>query len=609
MITIFTFTQILQLNMQVRIKHYNKHFVKKKHNSVPLNLIQKGHQLNQSVKSKKTSKPLPSAKSPQLVIKFRKKFTATTLRKPNVRVTGGVESTLSRPKDEIKIFRSRFIRKLKIKMLLRQVRKKLFSLKADRYNLVSWRNPPKFIFNFFKRNIRVRSKRKYAFRLFYLFCKVNSFDRKINPSYDKDLEDILDQPRKHKLPEAYLFKYKKVAYKFSKLWLNKYFTKPGFRNFLYRIGRNPWWKKGFAYRRRTLKVLKKFEKVVSRTFPVKTSRFHKGFKYVSHRQFTAAGIGKPNLIQFSTGSASKIISPFKLLIHRFPASTSLLLDSKKLVSESFIRSRGYFLYNLGITKRRSVFTNSVRRFPRAQLKRVKFNFNSPIYFKRHSKSLLVATKLISRRRRLRYRLKVSKPYRYLFNKVRFTFGNLPERPTRSLRAAKKSVRFYPFLGLFSKYGRTTYKLRRRRIKFYKFFRKYFRTYDRFFGTQTRRYRHIRTRASKIKFFLHIFKSINNIFVNISASRGRSIFVYSAGRTQYKGSKRLSPIALETMGRNVSGILKSNRIGKIFVVFHSPIDYLSRALLRGLRSNVLFSGFQYYLNKPHNGLRKRASRRV
>jgi ribosomal protein S11 len=208
-------------------------------------------------------------------------------------------------------------------------------------------------------------------------------------------------------------------------------------------------------------------------------------------------------------------------------------------------------------------------------------------------------------------------YRYKNIRNRFRFfasqQNLSKNSQISILSSfivkKKKAKFLPFLGFFSKFGRVFYKFRRKRIKFKKFFKKYFRLFRSFSGTTTKKFKKIRKHFSSIKLYLHIFRSINNIFVNLSAPKGRSVYVYSAGRTFYKGSKRLSPIAVETMGKNISNIFKASKIDNIYLVFHCPIDYLCRSLMRGISRNIKFSGFSYYLNKPHNGLRKRSTRRV
>jgi ribosomal protein S11 len=223
--------------------------------------------------------------------------------------------------------------------------------------------------------------------------------------------------------------------------------------------------------------------------------------------------------------------------------------------------------------------------------------------------------LKSYRRAAKYRRKYQQAkrlYKYKRMYTRFQFFN-SRQTFRKFRGAfvirKNRYIHSPFLGLFSKFGRNYYKLRKKRIKFFKFFKKYYRLFNYYTGKKTKNSKNSFRKKFKIKHYLHIFKSVNNVFVNLTAPKGRSLFCYSAGRTFFKGSKRLSPIALETMGKIISKTFKASKVYKIFIVFHCRVDFRCRSLMRGMSKNVAFSGFSYYLNKPHNGLRKRSTRRV
>ena len=139
---------------------------------------------------------------------------------------------------------------------------------------------------------------------------------------------------------------------------------------------------------------------------------------------------------------------------------------------------------------------------------------------------------------------------------------------RLLGLFKKKYKFIPFLGIFSKLNRIRFKLKKRRSKFFKFFRKFFRQRKRFTGNYTAKFNRFAKKRSKISYVLHIFRTLNNVFVNVSTAAGRSLYVYSGGRTMFKGSKRLSPVAAQVIGRAVSSILLNSKIQRIFVVFHS-----------------------------------------
>jgi len=285
-------------------------------------------------------------------------------------------------------------------------------------------------------------------------------------------------------------------------------------------------------------------------------------------------------------------------------------------SRQFASASGYYEGFPGFCKRekqvgklRFFFVNSHRRVP------VKF-FQINKAFTRKGKLGSTSLQVLRRKKLASFKNRFLAAFarNRLINKFNFTLTQQSKAlssgyPSRKFFVRKNYLRFSPLLGVFNKYGRTSFKFKRRRLKFFKFFKKYFKLFRSYSGARKYKFKNFSKKRKLLKYYVHIFKSVNNLFVNVSTPLGRSIYVYSAGRTQYKGSKRLSPVAIETMGKNVSEILKNSEIPNVFVVFHCPVDFLSRALLRGLRANVQFSGFRYYLNRPHNGLRKRASRRV
>lgn len=262
-----------------------------------------------------------------------------------------------------------------------------------------------------------------------------------------------------------------------------------------------------------------------------------------------------------------------------------------------------------VNKLRYFLTNSHRRIP------VKF-FSKYFGFVRGSKKVSTAFTSLKRKNLKWYKKRLHSRFikKHFTKKLSFSLTQQGKKIfnnflSKRFFARKNYLRFKPFLGVFDRYNRVNYRFKRRRIKFFNFFKRYYKLFRNYSGAKKSKSRKFSKKFKRQKYYLHVFKSINNIFTNVSTPLGRSIYVYSAGRTQYRGSKRLSPIAIETMGKNISEILKNTEIFDIFVVFHCPIDFLTRSLLRGLRTNVKFSGFKYYLNRPHNGLRKRASRRV
>lgn len=264
-----------------------------------------------------------------------------------------------------------------------------------------------------------------------------------------------------------------------------------------------------------------------------------------------------------------------------------------------------------------------RRLPRIFYKNFFYKKKLPLayYFTRHTKNISVYFKTFRKRlhisRFLKYKHRSRVPFRVkrIFNKLRF-YNSKIRRSRFSRKINKKFffVRrkysfFFPYLGYFRKFGKKRFIYKKKRKKFFRFFKKFFSKFHSVTSIPSPRSKLYRRHASRIRFFIHIFRSVNNIFVNVSAPRGRTLYSYSAGRTNFRGSKRLSPIAIETMGKSVSLLLKNSKISQVGVVFHTPIDYLIRALMRGFRANIKFTHFRYHMTKPHNGLRLRATRRI
>lgn len=202
---------------------------------------------------------------------------------------------------------------------------------------------------------------------------------------------------------------------------------------------------------------------------------------------------------------------------------------------------------------------------------------------------------------------------YFFRKyklsTRFSLRNSYKHLFSRVFSRKKRFSFAAFFGVFDKLGSVRYRFRGRRARYMRSHRFKLRKHNLYSGAITKNFRRLLRKTRKLLYGIHFYKSVNNIFVNVSTQRGKSLYSYSAGRTPFKGSKRLSPAAAELMGKHVSYVLKSNKIGSVALVFHSPLNYLFRAVLRGLASNLKFSALKYHLSRPHNGLRLRLSRRV
>jgi ribosomal protein S11 len=326
---------------------------------------------------------------------------------------------------------------------------------------------------------------------------------------------------------------------------------------------------------------------------------------------------------FRTQSSRRIKKKIKSL--RFNERQFKVLSRLSSLKLGFAKSGKVFFkrpFNFYKINKKQLFYTK-KRLPKIYFKNFFFKKNLPLayYFTRKSKKLGVFFKTFRKKRRksryIRYKHRSRLPGRFkrLFNKFRFYFSQLQgDRLSRKLNnkiffVRRKYSKFIPYLGYFKKFGRKKFVYKRRRKKFFRFFKKFFSKFHAVSAIPTSRYNFFKRKAVKVRYFVHIFRSVNNMFVNVSAPRGRTLYSYSAGRTNFRGSKRLSPVAIETIGKAISLLLKNSKISQVGVVFHSPINYLTRALIRGFKSNLKFVYFRYYMNKPHNGLRLRASRRI
>jgi ribosomal protein S11 len=389
----------------------------------------------------------------------------------------------------------------------------------------------------------------------------------------------------------------KRNFKFFKKWKKKKFFPKKFFHFLCSRKRY----------RRTL-IVYQFRK----RFSFYTKAVERFFRFSSKKNSYKSKPQTSNFFYFlnSTRSLkhSRLVKRPSLSISRPSSQTSPLSQTFFNKSRSFRFKRRNPLY----------FFNARRRFPKIYLRNFSIVRKSPLsfFFMRFSKKHNSIFRVF-KPKRLRYKKRIKKKdprrfrwlrrvkfYQNKIKKFKFNFIN------RKLFSVKKSYgKFFPYQGFFKSFGKFKFKYRSRRIKFFRYFKKYFSRFSRFSGLPRPKFFYKKKKISKIKIFIHIFRSVNNMFISVSAPKGRNLYSYSAGRTQFRGSKRLSPIAIETMGKTISSLLHNSKIKKVAVVFHTPVDFLVRALLRGLKSTLNFSSFRYHLNKPHNGLRLRASRRI
>jgi len=514
-----------------------------------------------------------------------------------------------------------------------------FSNSKFKYQLFNkFKNKKKFKFwlsrHFFQK------RRLYAFRVFYFFRKLESISinvRKPESNFGSTLlgEPFFEKYRRfsiialkygwHKF--AALSKLKRLKKFKKKKWQKKFFSKKKlfrqsrrlrrkfrkFKKFRWKKKKKRFTAKIFSfltasrmYRRilfvqRFRKRLASYRNKIERTFITSFSKnfffqpFSKKKKRFRYFRFFSSLVS-PKFYKFSNNSK------FSIYFRDFFADSP-----QKLKKFKFKRFNYKFFY-------------SRRRFPkfyvRSSSSQIKREAPLSFFFTRFSKKSNFFFKTF-RFKRLRYRKRIRKKdlrrFRW-FKKIKFYQNKLKKSNfsviSRKIFSVKKKYgKFFAYQGFFKKFGGVKFKYKSRRIKFFRYFKKYFSRFRRFSGIPKIKLFSKKKRIAKINIFIHIFKSVNNIFVNVSAPRGRTLYSYSAGRTHFRGSKRISPIAIETMGKSVSSLLFNSKIKKVAVVFHTPVDFLVRALLRGFKSSLRFSNFRYHLSKPHNGLRLRASRRI
>ena len=553
----------------------------------------------------------------------------------------------------IKRMREKFLRvtnwRNRIKKRYYRKTPRLYATSPFRYQLLNERkNRKKFLFWINKRFFGKR--KRFVFRIFYFFRKLEKirFNFKTKTVSSKALVSFNSNLFFEKYRKFSLWALSYSWYKFyprsmrrlrRKLWLIRKKKKQSFLRIKNRLKR--FRNKKLKNRKIKKKKYKSFKKKLKKKRYKEKSRFAYTKKYTrfkfSHRKFTR----KRSFRKFRQISRFLQVTKFA---YKFPHNKRFfkVKSVKNLFNKSkFFNSNKVSLFgkkNLNILydarphpykffkffrPSRGALFQSKRRLPRLFYKNFFYKKNLPLgyYFTRGSKKYSVYFKTfkkkinISRFLKFKHRSRIPFRVKRIFNKLRFYLSKV-KRSRFSVKLNKKIffVRrkysmFLPYLGYFRRFGRKRFIYKRKRKKFFRFFKKFFSKFHSVSAIITPRSKFYKKQASKIRLFIHIFRSVNNIFVNVSAPRGRTLYAYSAGRTHFRGSKRLSPVAIETMGKSVSLLLKNSKIFQVGVVFHTPIDYLVRALMRGFRTNIKFTHFKYHITKPHNGLRLRATRRI
>jgi len=112
-------------------------------------------------------------------------------------------------------------------------------------------------------------------------------------------------------------------------------------------------------------------------------------------------------------------------------------------------------------------------------------------------------------------------------------------------------------------------------------------------------------------YVLIKSTINNVFVIVLNKKQRVLVVKTPGALGFSGPKRKTPYAAEVLGRRISlGLMKKN-IKKIEIILRTPLNKVTKAVLKGLRSNskIRLARIRERIALAHNGIRARKARRL
>lgn len=203
--------------------------------------------------------------------------------------------------------------------------------------------------------------------------------------------------------------------------------------------------------------------------------------------------------------------------------------------------------------------------------------------------------------------RLSNPSYYFFRSrsSRFFFRYHKAKRLRdtSKKKFKTNLKFFPNIGIFSRFSAYRYKLFFKRRFLFNFYKYNFRSRsDHLYKTYAKSF-------NSTKFHIHIFQTKNNLFFSTKSSGGRLLFTYTNGQTFYKGSRRTTSAASELAGKQLSKLLYSNKIKIVYLIFRTPLTAILKAAVKGLSIRLSFSGMRALYFSSHNGMRIRSTRRI
>jgi small subunit ribosomal protein S11 len=115
--------------------------------------------------------------------------------------------------------------------------------------------------------------------------------------------------------------------------------------------------------------------------------------------------------------------------------------------------------------------------------------------------------------------------------------------------------------------------------------------------------------SLIQAIIHIQGTFNNIIVTVTNVVGQVLFWYSAGMCGFKGDKKSTPFAAQTVAENAIRFLVDHRITQAQVMINGPSRGRDNTLRAIRYSGIALWSVRDVTPMPHNGCRPPAKRRV
>nr|YP_009671647.1 ribosomal protein S11 [Passiflora microstipula]QCX30926.1 ribosomal protein S11 [Passiflora microstipula] len=126
----------------------------------------------------------------------------------------------------------------------------------------------------------------------------------------------------------------------------------------------------------------------------------------------------------------------------------------------------------------------------------------------------------------------------------------------------------------------------------------------------RKNRRIRKNARKIpKGFIHIQASFNNTIITVTDVRGRVIYWSSAGTCRFKGPRKGTPFAAQTVARDAIEVARDQGMQRAKVLIKGPGLGRDAALRAIRRSGIILNFVRDVTPMPHNGCRPPKKRRT